>query len=214
MPRPERLAEALAAVGADKIILDPAARTARLTAPRMRLDLGGIAKGYAADEALKVLRTLGLGAALINAGGDVTTGDAPPATDGWAIALRPQGVEPTADTGPLLLANASVATSGDIFRYVEINGTRYSHIVDPKTGLGLTTRVGVSVVAPDGTTADALASAISVLGPKRGLALADQVDGVAAIVTRLKPGGAAEVFRSKRASALRFAPPPTGGGIK
>jgi thiamine biosynthesis lipoprotein len=90
-----------------------------------------------------------------------------------------------------------VATSGDLWQYVEIRGRRYSHIIDPRTGQALTERSSVTVVAPDGMTADGLASALSVLGPEKGLALADAMPGVAALIVRA-PKGKLEVHESRR----------------
>jgi thiamine biosynthesis lipoprotein len=128
-----------------------------------RLDLGGIGKGFAQDEVLRLLReNHGIRATLIDAGGGVSVGDPPPGLDAWtATVASPE----TSDSGDSLqLRNQSLATSGDTRQFVEIDGVRYSHIVDPATGLGLTRRVQASVVAADGATADALATAFCVLG--------------------------------------------------
>ena len=145
--------------------------TVTFARPGVRLDLGGIAKGYAADEALAVLRSRGITRALIDAGGDVVAGDPPPGRDGWAVGLGGEG------EGTIALANGAVATSGDAYKFTEIDGVRYSHIVDPRTGLGLTDRSTVTVLAPTGMTADALASAVSVLGPAAGVTLLERTDG-------------------------------------
>ena len=173
-PDPKRLAEARQAVGYDKLKLEH--RTARLLVPDMKIDLGGIAKGYAVDEAMKVLNTHGVRHALAAAGGDIRVGDAPPGKAGWQIEFgSPPKIIP--------LANAAVSTSGDLFQYVELNGVRYSHIVDPHTGLGLSNQLLVTVIARDGTTADALATAISVLGSQKGQALARRIPGAIAEIT-------------------------------
>jgi thiamine biosynthesis lipoprotein len=130
----------------------------------MRLDLGGIAKGYALDQLLRVLEDHGVSSALVDGGGDVAVSAPPPGTRGWRVELF--AVTSGDDSGrtALVLAHAAVATSGDLARSVQIGAIRYSHIVDPRTGLGLTTRTGASVVARDGMTADAFATAASVLG--------------------------------------------------
>ena len=164
LPDPTDLAAARARVGWEAVTLDEADRTVTFTRPGVRLDLGGIAKGYAADAALAVLREHGITRALIDAGGDLVAGDPPPGRDGWAVAVGEDGEM-------ILLANAAVATSGDAYKFTEVAGVRYSHIVDPRTGLGLTDRSTVTVIASDGMTADALASAVSVLGPDEGVAL-------------------------------------------
>jgi thiamine biosynthesis lipoprotein len=101
----------------------------------------------------------------------------------------------------LILHDAAVSTSGDAEQYLEIGGKRYSHIVDPKTGIGLTDRLSVTVVAPKGLSADPLTKVVSVLGPERGLAIIDGLDGVAALVVR-KTDKDLETFESKRFSKL------------
>jgi thiamine biosynthesis lipoprotein len=172
-------------VGYKKLALDCRAGTVELLAEGMKLDLGGIAKGYAGDEVLSVLRKYGITRALVDAGGDVVAGDPPPGKNGWTVALASiEDPDGPADRY-LVVKNAAVATSGDAFQHVEIGGVRYSHIVDPRTCLGLTRRSSVTVIAPDGLTADGLASAVSVLGPKRGLELIESMCGTAALVVEL-----------------------------
>ncbi len=174
LPVAEKVNAALATVGPDALVLDPAAQAAQLPKPGTRLDLGGIGMGYAADRALKAIAAAGVAAAMIDASGDVAVSAAPPGTAGWRIAVAPLGTRAPAasqQTEPLLLVHAAVTTSGDAFQAVEIDGRRYSHIVDPRTGLGVAGPAAVTVIAPDCTTADALATAASVLGPERGLAL-------------------------------------------
>lgn len=163
LPDPARLAEALKAVGYKKLELK--SRTARLLVPDMKLDLGGIAKGYAVDEAMKVLKKHGVRSALVGAAGDISVSDPPPGKSGWQIEI---GSPPKI----VSLSRAAVSTSGDTFQHLEVNGVRYSHIVDPRTGIGITNQLMVSVIAPDSTTADALATAISVLGREKGTAFA------------------------------------------
>ena len=181
-PPDERMAEARAAVGFEKLELDAAARTAKLAAPNMRLDLGGIAMGYAADEALEVVTRHGIVSAMIDASGDIVCSAPPPGETGWKIGIAPL----TESKGPpsryVRLAHSALTTSGDAFQYVEIDGVRYSHIVDPETGRGLTTRSSVTVTARDCLSADSLATAVSVLGPERGRKLIATVDGAAALV--------------------------------
>jgi FAD:protein FMN transferase len=200
LPEKARLAEALALVGPDKLRLDRKSRSVALAKAGMQLDLGGIAKGYAADEALAVLGRFGIRRALVAAGGDVAVGDAPPGERGWRVAVAPLGSD--GGTPPqFMLRDAAVSTSGDAEQFVEIGGVRYSHIVDPRTGIGVTGRSGVTVVAPDATTSDSLATAISVLGSDEGLRLADATEGVAArFVSRQSSGDT--VFESKRWSAV------------
>jgi thiamine biosynthesis lipoprotein len=195
LPPANRLEAALAAVGWRKLELDPRARTAKLLAPDMRLDLGAIAKGYAVDEALNVLRAQGVTCALVAGGGDMAAGDAPPGKRGWRIEVAPLDVSNAPPARFVLLRNRALATSGDIFQRVEIDGVRYSHIVDPRTGMGLIDHSLVTVIARDCTTADSLATAVSVLGPFNGLQLIEQTPRVAAHIVR-RPGVAIEVHES------------------
>jgi thiamine biosynthesis lipoprotein len=187
MPDAERLKEALNAVGYPKVKLDKKARTVTLTHPGMRLDLGGIAKGYAGDAALAVFKKHNLPRVMIAVSGDLVMGDAPPGKAGWRVGLAPLEKVDGPPSRILELKNAAVSTSGDAFQFVEIKGKRYSHIVDPKTGLGLTQRSSVTVIAPTGSEADSLASAVSVLGPEAGLKLIESTPKTAALIVQGEP---------------------------
>jgi thiamine biosynthesis lipoprotein len=162
--------------GHARLRLDPKARTAELLVPGMLLDLGGIAKGYACDRALAAMRSRGITRAFVDTGGGMALGDPPPGKDGWTIGLLgdPRRV--------LVLSNCGVATSGDSEQAVEIGGVRYSHIVDPATGLGLTRGEMATVIAPTGMDADALATACCVRGPERALELIASKPGTEAWV--------------------------------
>jgi thiamine biosynthesis lipoprotein len=197
-PDEARLAKARAATGYPHLVLDHSARTAQLLVPGMRLDLGGIAKGYAVDEALQTLRAHGIRRALVAGSGDIAVSEPPPGKTAWRIELAPLD-PPAGAVKPqfICLANQATATSGDAFQYVEINGVRYSHIVDPRTGVGLTDHGQVTVIAPTCMVADALATAVSVLGPERGLRLTEKTPGAAARIIR-KPGERLEVHTSRR----------------
>ena len=179
LPPADRLQQALAATDWRAVQLDAKAHTITLLKPGMLLDLGGIAKGYAADAGLRVLRDHGLTRALVMAGGDIAIGDPPPGENAWEIKLR-QFASPTPeeDLATVRLHNCGVSTSGDLYQFTEIEGTRYSHIVSPQTGMGLTERIACSVIAPDCMTSDALDTAICVMGKERGLKMAAQVKGV------------------------------------
>ncbi len=191
LPDPAELRAALDLVGFARLHLDSGRRSARLERAGMKLDLGGIAKGYACDRALAALASMGITRALVDTGGGYALGDPPPDAPGWRIKL--------ADTSRIIvLSRCGVATSGDWERFVEINGVRYSHIVDPKTGLGLTNRALVTVVAPDGMAADALSTAVSVLGSSDGIALAERLPGTEAWI-RWREG---DRFRTARSSGF------------
>lgn len=180
IPSKEALEEARAKVGWRKMVLDPKERTVQLLVPGMSLDLGGIAKGYILDRALEGLKGLGIGIALIEAGGDIVLGDPPPKKDGWLV--RIENAEKGKDL--LHLSNSAISSSGDTEQYVEFDGARYSHIVDPRTGLGLTNRLAVTVIASECMISDALATAISVLGEEKGMELARSI-GVRAYIRRV-----------------------------
>ena len=151
-------------VGWERMDLDAEKRTAELTKPGMSLDLGGIAKGYALDQALALLRERGLPRALLQAGGDIVVGDPPPEREGWRIKLW--GAEPGREW--LTVANCGVSTSGDTEQFVEIGGRLYSHIIDPRHGLRYGEPILATVVAPDTMTSDSLATACVVLGQEAG----------------------------------------------
>lgn len=197
LPDPARLAAARRAVGWQHVRLDAAARTVELRLPDMRLDLGGIAKGYALAEALKVLEGRRLPRALVSCGGDMAAGEPPPGQAGWRIEVAPPKLTDAPPSRFVRLRGAALATSGDLFQYVEIEGVRYSHIVDPRTGLGLTDHSQVVVIAADAMTADALATAVSVLGPAKGLRLVRKERGAAALIMR-QPAGRFEATESPR----------------
>ena len=169
MPPEYVIENARRASGYRALKLDGDAKTAELTKPGVRLDLGGIAKGYALDEALKVLHKHGLRQALVSAGGDIAAGDAPPDKPGWKIALL--GLKENAAAEFIWVSNGAVATSGDLFQVLELDGKRHSHIVDPRTARAITEQRLLHVLAPTAMQADSLATAISVLGHKDGMRL-------------------------------------------
>jgi thiamine biosynthesis lipoprotein len=129
----------------------------------MQLDFGGIAKGYIAQKVINFLKTNGIHEALVEAGGDISIGDAPPTKLGWVVGVNePEQAEQLLQK-KLQLHNLSVATSGDVYQFIEHNGLKYSHILNPATGLGVTTLRNVTVIAQDGAIADWLATACSIL---------------------------------------------------
>ncbi|HWN96529.1 MAG TPA: FAD:protein FMN transferase [Methylomirabilota bacterium] len=195
LPDPAKLEEARRAVGYEKLRLNSRDRTAELLVPYMRLDLGALAKPYAVDEALNVLRLHGIRSALVTGAGDMAASAAPPGTTGWRIELAPLDATNAPAPAFVSLRHASLATSGDVFQHVEINGVRYSHIVDPRTGLGLTDHSLVVVIAKNCETANSVSTSASVLGPEAGLKFAEARGACARIVR--KPAGQIEVSESK-----------------
>lgn len=182
LPTEQELRELREKVGCQHIRLDEKHQTVTLLKPGMQLDLGGIAKGYAAEEALKVLREYGINRALIDAGGDVTLGDPPPGRKSWDVAVPKNQVKGENRFITLKVANRTVATSGDLFQFVVIAGERYSHILNPKTGLGATRQIQATVISPDGMQADALASVLTLMDPEEGIALINRLDQTEAII--------------------------------
>lgn len=197
LPTQDRLEQTRPSVGHQFVRLDPGQRTVQLLAPRMRLDVGGLALGYIADEAVATAVAAGASTALVDAGGEISVGDPPPDANGWLVAIQSMK-NPEEVTGEYVkIRNACVTSSGDTRRFIEIGGRRYSHIIDPRTGLGLTRRIGATVIALDGMTADALDTAICVLGPERGLELIERTPGAAARITTID-GDRGTVYESKR----------------
>jgi thiamine biosynthesis lipoprotein len=196
LPEAQQIAEARELVGYQLLRLDQQRQTVQLQKAGMRLDLGGIAKGYAADEALLVLKRRGITSALVAAGGDIAVSAPPPDAPGWKIAVARLGDAPGTPSGHVILHNAAISTSGDTEQFVEIDGKRYSHIVDPRTGMALTSRRSATVIASDGTAADSLTKVASVLELDRAFPIIEGFGGASALVVRQGAHGL-ETFASK-----------------
>jgi len=149
----------------------------------MVLDLGGIAKGYAADRMFTILMEQNVTRFLIDAGGDILLGNPPRGKAGWKISI---GGKKHPDLPNLVLANVAIATSGDLEQSITFSGNTYSHLINPKTGIGLTTMAQVTVIAPNATQADSLASASLVLGSKEGIPFLEKKPGVRAFFLEQK----------------------------
>lgn len=184
MPDPVRLAEALQAVGYDKVVLNARRQTVLLKREGMKLDLGGIAKGYAVDEAMEVLKNHGIKHALVGGVGDISVSAPPPGQRGWRISIVDFDGPGFLTNRAVMLKNCAISTSGDSAQRLEINGRRYSHVLDPRTGIGLTDHSLVTVIAADSITADSFAKVVGVLGPVRGLDFIKSHRGVHARVVR------------------------------
>jgi thiamine biosynthesis lipoprotein len=185
LPDSAELTEARQRVGWTHITLDSVAQTVRLALPGMRLDFGGIGKGFAADQALAVLHRHGIEHALVALGGDIVTGRAPPGESAWRIT-----VENADSTNRYsLLENRAISTSGDTEQFLELNGVRYSHVIDPRTGRPRTHRTIVTVTARRGIDADAFATAASVLAPAARQAFLDAHPEAAFYIRRAECAG-------------------------
>jgi thiamine biosynthesis lipoprotein len=183
LPGDEALQKAKAAVGHRNLVLDPKQRTATLKKEGMRLDLGGIAVGYALDDVMALLKKRGITRAIIDGSGDVLAGDPPPGKEGWRVGIAPLDAK-APPSRFVILKNAAISTSGDAFQHVVIDGRRYAHIIDPKTGLGLPDQFSVTVAAPDAVTADSLATAVCVLGPQKGIDLIEKTPPCTVFIVR------------------------------
>lgn len=193
LPTAAQISSAKARTGFHHLKLDPVKRTITKTIDGMLFDLGGIAKGYAADAALEIMSDGGFPQTLVAASGDIVVGDAPPGKSGWRIGIETLDIgHELKDLETVTLVRQAISTSGDTRRYLEIAGTRYSHIVSTRTGLGLTERVGASVIAPDATTSDSYATAAVLLGVKEGLQFIRNKRGIECQIVTLRDGR--EVF--------------------
>jgi thiamine biosynthesis lipoprotein len=183
LPTEDEMAKVRKLVDWRKIIINGMAGTVQLELPGMLLDLGGIGKGYACDEAMAVLKKHGIKSALVELGGDIVVSGPPPGKTGWEIEIANA---PNFCTKKFFLAYRAISSSGDTEQFVEIQGRRYSHIVDPKSGLGLTNRTAVTVIGPSGTLCDGLSTALSVMGEDKAVALLKRFPKVQAYIRKLE----------------------------
>ena len=174
-------------IGFDKLVFDTLQKTIRLTQEGMQLDLGGIAQGYVAQKVINFLHSQGVNNALVNASGDIVVSGAPINKDGWVVGVNIP--EKTAEllNQKLLLKNRAITTSGDAYQYIEKEGIRYSHIINPASGYGVTFQRNVTVIAADGTTADWLATACSILSLKKAKKLASFLEAEV-LIAEIKRG--------------------------
>jgi len=161
-PHHDTIFQAKQKVGWNKVIIDKENQRVKLLQKKMQLDLGGIAAGYIAQKVADFLKTQNITSALVDASGDIVCTNAPPGKKGWTIGINQPGEANRLLEKHLELENCSVSTSGDVFQYIEHNGKRYSHIIDPKTGYGSFQR-NVTIITKNGTSADWLATAFSLL---------------------------------------------------
>lgn len=205
LPDAELLQAAQAAVGYRFLKLDPAARTAQLLKPNMRLDLGGIAKGYAADEAVKTVVAGGISRVLVRASGDIAAWDPPPGESGWTIGVAPLNPDDPPQRF-ISLRRMAASTSGDARQHLVVDGKRYSHILDPRSGQPVSGRSSVTVIAPRGITADALGTAASVLRPDQALLLVKKFDQAEMSMTL--EDGSGQQRRATSAGFAKYKTPP------
>jgi thiamine biosynthesis lipoprotein len=161
--------------GFNKLIFDSVGKKVTFGRLGMLLDLGGIAKGYIAQKIIDYLSFYQINNALVNAGGDIVMSGAPPGLKGWTIGVNMPETKDEIMSQSLIMQNKAVATSGDVYQFIENSGKRYSHIIDPRTGYGVTFKRNVTVIANDGATADWLATACSILPVKKAKKMANKL---------------------------------------
>lgn len=193
-PSHEKIQMAKQYVNHSTIHINPVDKTVQLD-HGVRLDLGGIAKGYVAEAVIRWLRAQNIPSALADAGGDIVCSAPPPGSKGWVVGINLPGAENRLLEQTILLRDAAVATSGDRYQFLEHEGKRYAHIIDPHTGYGVTFSRNVTVVAKDGTTADWLATACSVLPVCRAKKLASAND--AGLLITQEKNGRLKSFRNR-----------------
>lgn len=174
-------------VGLNQVKINKRLGTIFLPNANMQLDFGGIAKGYIAQWVINFLKANGIQQALVDAGGDIVMSGAPLNQQGWLIGVNLPETTDQLLNKKLQLSNCSVATSGDVYQFIEYKGVKYSHIINPLTGYGVTNLRNVTIVAKTGATADWLATACSILPIKEAkqLAISHQA---ALLITTLKNG--------------------------
>ena len=160
LPSQQQIEEARAKVGIEYISFNADDQSVMLKKQGMRIDFGGIGKGFTEDEMMKVLQQNGINSAMIEAGGNIVVSDSPvDFPQGWKIFIKDKNY---------FLKNCGISTSGDLYQSVEIEGKKYAHILDPKIGIGFTEPRHISVIAKDGTSSDWLSTALCLMDKKDG----------------------------------------------
>jgi len=192
-PSDAELREARSKVGYEKLMLDANEMSVRFAVEGMRIDLGGIAKGYAIDRAIEAMQKSGAAGGMVDIGGDIRCfGAAPADRDSWLVGLQNpgktvEGIGVGALLLKLKLVSGAVATSGDYQQFILIEGKRHSHIIDRRTAAGAQGLSSVTIIANNATDADALATAVSVMGAEKGLALIETIPETEAILIPPQP---------------------------
>lgn len=181
LPSKEVAKDMVRLINYQNIELDEAKTTVFLKEKGMRIGFGGIGKGYAADKAKALMQTKGVTSGIVNASGDLITWGNQPDGRPWTVGIA----DPNTKEKPfsaLNISNYAIATSGDYEKFVMIDGKRYSHTIDPKTGLPISGIKSVTILAPNAELADALATPVMVMGVEVGLDLINQLKGIACII--------------------------------
>lgn len=187
LPRENEITSAMEKTGFKNMEF-PTDSTVILRKKGMQLDLGGIGKGFAADEAIKILKDKGIDRALVDMGGDITVSGPPPNKEYWVLGFSYFDNNGEEVFNKVRLREQAIATSGDLYQYTLIDGKRYSHIIDPRNGRALSNNIQVTTIAPNGAMADAYASALSVLGIGEGKKIIKKTAGLEAFMVEDLPG--------------------------
>ena len=181
LPSKENAKQLVRLINYRNVILDDNRQTVFLKEKGMRIGFGGIGKGYAAQKAKKVLQQYGVNSGIVNAAGDLSAWGLQPDGKPWTIGIA----DPNAARQPfsyLEITDTSIATSGNYEKYIMINGVKYSHTIDPKTGLPVTGIKSVTIISPDAELADAMATPVMIMGIDIGLDLINQINGLECII--------------------------------
>ncbi|MGO8854462.1 MAG: FAD:protein FMN transferase [Steroidobacteraceae bacterium] len=183
-PSEGQIQKALPAVDYRHVLLDPKKQTVQFSQKGVRIDLGGIAKGYSVDRGIDVLKSLGFTRAYVSAGGDSRIiGDR--FGKPWMVGIR----DPSKGEGAVItripLVDAAISTSGDYERYFEEDGVRYHHIIDPHTGHSASKVRSATIIGPNATRTDGLSKTAFVLGPEKAMEIYNRIDDIDAIIVRL-----------------------------
>lgn len=195
MPDADAVAVAKSKVGYEKLILDANAMTVRFAVEGMRVDLGGIAKGYAVDKAVEIMKRKGARGGMVDLGGNIRCFGKPVSKKNWLVGVQDPNLENNEPLMILKLDGMSVATSGDYRRFVEAGGHKISHIIDTNTATGANKLAGDTIIAPTATEADALSTAVNVLGSEKGLELIERILDVEAIL--ITPAPESRIIKSR-----------------
>ena len=181
LPSPEEIERSVRYIDFRNIILDKDNSTVFLKNEGMRIGFGAIGKGYAANRARKVMEEMGIEHGVVNAAGDLTAWGTQGNGEPWKVGIsKPDDLKTVIDW--LTVSDNAVVTSGDYEKFVELEGRRYSHIIDPRTGYPTTGIKSVTIICPDAELADGLATSVFVMGPEKGLALINLLKGIECLI--------------------------------
>jgi len=200
MPNRDEIQKAQDCIGFGKIKLYPMEKQIELESPCLSLDFGGIGKGYALDRAVRILRSYGIKRGIVNFGGNIYAMQPPPGEDGWDVGIRHPRDEDEVLT-LLKVEDVAVSTSGDYERYFEVNGRRFSHIIDPRDGLPVESVPSVTVIAKDATDADALSTAFSVMKRDKAIRFIEGLKDVGVMIVR-EDKGKLSIYKNSSFSKL------------